>query len=106
MGSIADPRNPGSQDDGLPAALAGLLVASIEQAVAAPYATARLAEAGARVIKVEKPPAGDFARRYDAAVHGESTHFVWLNQGKESAVLDFKQPADMQLLLDMVHRAD
>jgi crotonobetainyl-CoA:carnitine CoA-transferase CaiB-like acyl-CoA transferase len=106
MGSIADPRNPGSQDKGLAAALSGLLVVSIEQAVAAPYATSRLAEAGARVIKIEKPPAGDFARSYDAAAHGESTHFVWLNQGKESAVLDFKQPADMQLLRAMLRRAD
>jgi crotonobetainyl-CoA:carnitine CoA-transferase CaiB-like acyl-CoA transferase len=106
MGRIADPRNPGSQEPGLAAALSDLLVVSIEQAVAAPYATSRLAEAGARVIKIEKPPAGDFARRYDAAAHGESTHFVWLNQGKESAVLDFKQPADMQLLRALVHRAD
>jgi len=106
MGRIADPRNPGSQEGGLAAALSDLLVVSIEQAVAAPYATSRLAEAGARVIKIEKPPAGDFARRYDAAAHGESTHFVWLNQGKESAVLDFKQPADMQLLRALVRRAD
>ena len=106
MGRIADPRNPGSQEGGLAAALSDLLVVSIEQAVAAPYATSRLAEAGARVIKIEKPPAGDFARRYDAAAHGESTYFVWLNQGKESAVLDFKQPADMQLLRALVHRAD
>ena len=106
MGRIADPRNPGSQEGGLAAALSELLVVSIEQAVAAPYATSRLAEAGARVIKIEKPPAGDFARRYDAAAHGESTHFVWLNQGKESAVLDFKQPADMQLLRALVRRAD
>jgi len=106
MGRIANPRKTGSQDGGLAAALSDLLVVSIEQAVAAPYATSRLAEAGARVIKIEKPPAGDFARRYDAAAHGESTHFVWLNQGKESAVLDFKQPADMQLLLALVHRAD
>ena len=106
MRTAADPRNPGSQDDSLAAALSDLLVVSIEQAVAAPYATSRLAEAGARVIKIEKPPTGDFARRYDAAAHGESTHFVWLNQGKESAVLDFKQPADMQLLRALVHRAD
>jgi crotonobetainyl-CoA:carnitine CoA-transferase CaiB-like acyl-CoA transferase len=106
MGRIANPRKTGSQDGGLAAALSDLLVVSIEQAVAAPYATSRLAEAGARVIKIEKPPAGDFARRYDAAVHGESTHFVWLNQGKESAVLDFKQPADMQLLRALVLRAD
>ncbi len=106
MGRIADPRNPGSQEGGLAAALSDLLVVSIEQAVAAPYATSRLAEAGARVIKIEKPPAGDFARRYDVAAHGESTYFVWLNQGKESAVLDFKKPADMQLLRALVRRAD
>jgi itaconate CoA-transferase len=106
MGSIADPRKPGSQEEGLPAALSDLLVVSIEQAVAAPYATSRLAEAGARVIKIEKPPAGDFARSYDAAAHGESTHFVWLNQGKESAMLDFKTPADMHLLRAMLRRAD
>ena len=106
MGRIADPRNPASQEGGLAAALSDLLVVSIEQAVAAPYATSRLAEAGARVIKIENPPAGDFARRYDAAAHGESTHFVWLNQGKESAVLDFKKPADMQLLRALVRRAD
>jgi crotonobetainyl-CoA:carnitine CoA-transferase CaiB-like acyl-CoA transferase len=83
-----------------------LLVVTIEQAVAAPYATSRLAEAGARVIKIEKPPAGDFARHYDAVVHGESAHFVWLNQDKESAVLDFKQPADLALLRRMLERAD
>src|ERR1700675_4814628 len=106
MTNAADPRNPGSPDEGLAAALSGLLVVSIEQAVAAPYATSRLAEAGARVIKIEKPPAGDFARSYDAAAHGESTHFVWLNQGKESAMLDFKQPADMQLLHALLHLAD
>src|SRR5437879_2833067 len=105
MGRIADPRNPGSQEGGLAAALSDLLVLSIEQAVAAPYATSRLAEAGARVIKIENPPAGDFARRYDGAAHGESTYFVWLNQGKESAVLDFKQPADMHLLRGLVRRA-
>src|SRR5712671_5485904 len=106
MGSIADPRKTGGQHNDSAAALDGLLVVSIEQAVAAPYASSRLAEAGARVIKIEKPPAGDFAREYDSAVHGESTYFVWLNQGKESAVLDFKQPADMQPLRALVHRAD
>jgi crotonobetainyl-CoA:carnitine CoA-transferase CaiB-like acyl-CoA transferase len=106
MKAAADPGKPGSQEAGLAAALSDILVVSIEQAVAAPYATSRLAEAGARVIKIEKPPAGDFARGYDAAAHGESTYFVWLNQGKESAMLDFKQPADMQLLRDLLHRAD
>src|ERR1700681_5021503 len=106
MGSIADPRKPGSQEAGLAAALSDILVVSIEQPVAAPYASSRLAEAGARVIKIEKPPAGDFARGYDSAAHGESTHFVWLNQGKQSVMLDFKQPADMQLLRVLLRRAD
>src|ERR1700682_4371385 len=106
MGSIADPQKPGSKDGGLAAALSGVLVVSIEQAVAAPYASSRFAEAGARVIKIEKPPAGDFARGYDSAAHGESTHFVWLNQGRQSAMLDFKQPADMQLLRVLLGCAD
>jgi crotonobetainyl-CoA:carnitine CoA-transferase CaiB-like acyl-CoA transferase len=106
MTTEPDVRKPGNQDNGLVAALSDILVVTIEQAVAAPYATSRLAEAGARVIKIEKPPAGDFARQYDAAAHGESTHFVWLNQGKESAMLDFKQPADMQLLRAVIRRAD
>src|SRR5260221_4663474 len=106
MRTTPDPRKPGSQDAGLAAALSEILVVTIEQAVAAPYATSRLAEAGARVIKIEKPPAGDFARHYDSAVHGESAHFVWLNQGKESAVLDFKQPADLAILRAMLGRAD
>src|SRR5882672_5913268 len=67
--------------------LSGLLVVSVEQAVAAPQCTCRLADAGARVIKVERPE-GDFARGYDHVVHGESANFVWLNRGKESIVLD------------------
>src|ERR1700724_4734011 len=106
MTTAADSRKPGSSEEGLAAALSGLLVVSIEQAVAAPYASSRLAEAGARVIKIEKPPAGDFARGYDSAAHGETTHFVWLNQGKQSAMLDFKQPADMQLLRVLLRCAD
>jgi crotonobetainyl-CoA:carnitine CoA-transferase CaiB-like acyl-CoA transferase len=106
MSTISDRLEPSGNESGFAAALAGTLVVSIEQAVAAPYATSRLAEAGARVIKIEKPPAGDFARHYDTAVHGESSYFVWLNQGKESAMLDFKQPADLQLLRAMLRRAD
>jgi crotonobetainyl-CoA:carnitine CoA-transferase CaiB-like acyl-CoA transferase len=86
-------------------ALEGLLVVSVEQAVAAPYCTMRLADAGARVIKIEKPE-GDFARRYDAAVKGESAYFVWLNRGKQSVTLDFKQGADMALLQKLIARAD
>jgi formyl-CoA transferase len=85
--------------------LSGLLVVSIEQAVAAPQCTCRLADAGARVIKVERPE-GDFARDYDHVVHGESTHFVWLNRGKESVVLDLGAPKDKALLEAMLSRAD
>src|SRR6056297_3482285 len=70
----------------MPADLSGLLVVSVEQAVAAPYASSRLAEAGARVVKVERPE-GDFARGYDTLVQGGSAYFVWLNRGKESVCL-------------------
>lgn len=86
-------------------ALDGLLVVALEQAVAAPLATARLAEAGARVIKIERV-GGDFARSYDHVVHGESAYFVWLNRGKESVVLDIKQPEDAALLERMLSGAD
>ena len=85
--------------------LAGILVVSVEQAVAAPYLTSRLADAGARVIKVERPE-GDFARSYDSLVHGESAYFVWLNRGKESICLDLKAAADAALLSAMIARAD
>ena len=89
----------------MPLPLEGVLVVSIEQALAAPFATRRLADAGARVIKVERPE-GDFARGYDEVVHGESTFFVWSNRGKESVVLDFKTPADAALLARLIARAD
>lgn len=85
--------------------LDGILVISLEQAVAAPLATSRLADAGARVIKVERPE-GDFARGYDRLVHGESAYFVWLNRGKQSICLDLRQPADLTLLQRMMARAD
>ena len=85
--------------------LEGLLVVSVEQAVAAPQCTCRLADAGARVIKVERPE-GDFARRYDALVHGESAYFVWLNRGKQSVVLDLGQAADKAVLEAMLAKAD
>jgi formyl-CoA transferase len=85
--------------------LEGLLVVSVEQAVAAPQCTCRLADAGARVIKVERPE-GDFARGYDHIVHGESAHFVWLNRGKESVVLDLGKPDDKALLEAMLAKAD
>ena len=85
--------------------LEGILVVALEQAVAAPLATCRLADAGARVIKVERPD-GDFARYYDRAAKGESAYFVWLNRGKESIALDIKDAADRALLLRMIARAD
>ena len=85
--------------------LDGVLVVSIEQAVAAPLATSRLADAGARVIKVERP-GGDFARKYDAVVDGESAFFLWLNRGKESLELDFREPEGAALLRRILVRAD
>jgi itaconate CoA-transferase len=85
--------------------LSGLLVVSLEQAVAAPYCSGRLADAGARVIKIERPE-GDFARRYDKAVKGESAYFVWLNRGKESLTLDIKDEGDKALLARLLARAD
>lgn len=86
-------------------ALAGLLVIAIEQAVAAPLCTVRLADAGARVIKIERAE-GETARHYDTAVKGSSAYFAWLNRGKQSAVLDLKSPADQTLLRRMLARAD
>jgi itaconate CoA-transferase len=85
--------------------LEGLLVVSIEQAVAAPLCTVRLADAGARVIKIERPE-GETARHYDSAVGGMSAYFVWLNRGKMSAALDLKSEADLALLQRMVAKAD
>ena len=74
--------------------LDGISVLSLEQAVAGPFATRHLADLGARVIKVERPGVGDFARHYDETVGGESSYFVWLNRGKESVELDLKDPDD------------
>ncbi len=85
--------------------LEGLLVVSLEQAVAAPLATSRLADAGARVIKIERPD-GDFARGYDRLVHGESAYFVWINRGKESICLDLRLADDLDLLKRMIGQAD
>lgn len=87
-------------------ALDGVTVVSIEQAVAAPFATRQLADLGARVIKVERPGSGDFARGYDTTVNGMSSHFVWTNRGKESLALDIKDPGDAELLRDLIERAD
>jgi itaconate CoA-transferase len=86
-------------------ALTGTLVVSLDQAVAAPMAARRLADAGARVIKLERPE-GDFAREYDKAVHGECTHFVWLNRGKESVVVDLRGGEDRRLFEALLAKAD
>lgn len=86
--------------------LAGITVVSLEQAVAAPYATRQLADLGARVVKIERPDGGDFARGYDRSVHGESSYFVWLNRGKESLTLDLKHPAGRRIMHRLLGDAD
>ncbi|MEZ7005888.1 CaiB/BaiF CoA transferase family protein [Streptomyces sp. AD55] len=86
--------------------LSGITVVSLEQAVAAPYATRQLADLGARVIKVERPGGGDFARRYDTTVHGHSSYFVWLNRSKESLTLDLKDPRGREVLHRLLDDAD
>ena len=85
--------------------LDGMLVLSIDQAVAAPYCASRLADAGARVIKIERAE-GDFARGYDHEIKGESAFFMWLNRGKESLVADLKNPDDLALLHRIMGKAD
>ena len=85
--------------------LDGIIVVALEQAVAAPWCSSRLADAGARVIKIERPE-GDFARGYDTAVHGESSYFVWINRGKESVALDLRQEADKARLRGLIAAAD
>lgn len=86
--------------------LDGLLVVSLEQAIAAPYCTRQLADLGARVIKVERPDGGDFARAYDGRARGISSHFAWTNRSKESLALDLKQPADQAVLQRLLAKAD
>jgi crotonobetainyl-CoA:carnitine CoA-transferase CaiB-like acyl-CoA transferase len=86
-------------------ALEGTTVIALEQAVAAPLATSRLADAGARVIKLERPE-GDFARGYDDYVNGQSSYFVWNNRGKESCVVDLKNPDDLALVKAMISQSD
>ena len=85
--------------------LEGLIVVALEQAVAAPYCTSKLADAGARVIKIERAE-GDFARGYDSAVFGESSYFVWINRGKESVALDLRTDDGKAVLRDLVAAAD
>ena len=85
--------------------LEGITVVALEQAVAAPYASSRLADAGARVIKIERTE-GDFARRYDSLAKGDSAYFVWLNRGKESVCLNLKDDGDKAILAAMIATAD
>lgn len=87
-------------------ALEGITVISLEHAIAAPLATRHLADLGARVIKVERPGSGDFARAYDERVDGLASHFVWVNRSKESLTLDLKQPEAQEILMQLLSEAD
>ena len=89
-----------------PRPLDGITVISLEHAIAAPFCTRQLADLGARVIKVERPGAGDFARAYDTRVKGQASHFVWTNRSKESLTLDLKQPAALAVLRELIGKAD
>ncbi len=86
--------------------LDGITVISLEHAIAAPFCTRQLADLGARVVKVERPGGGDFARAYDTRVKGQASHFVWTNRSKESLTLDLKQPAALAILLQLIEKAD
>ncbi len=86
--------------------LEGITVVSLEHAIAAPFCTRQLADLGARVIKVERPGAGDFARAYDQRVRGQASHFVWTNRSKESLTLDLKQPGALAVLKSLIAQAD
>ncbi|OIJ66341.1 CaiB/BaiF CoA transferase family protein [Streptomyces mangrovisoli] len=92
--------------DRLPLPLEGITVVAVEQAVAAPFATRQLADLGARVIKVERPDGGDFARGYDTAAAGLASHFVWCNRGKESLALDLKDPRGLAAVRALIAGAD
>lgn len=100
---VTGPESPGPEDQ-LP--LAGITVVAVEQAVAAPLATRHLADLGARIIKIERPGEGDFARAYDDTVHGQGSHFVWLNRGKESIELDLASDRGRGAALALIDRAD
>lgn len=97
--------NPASST-GKPLPLEGVIVVSLEQAIAAPFCTRQLADLGARVIKIERPLVGDFARQYDKRVKGQSSHFIWTNRSKESLALDLKQPKDLGVVKALLERAD
>ncbi|AWH93903.1 CaiB/BaiF CoA transferase family protein [Dietzia lutea] len=98
------PPGEGGADDPLP--LAGITVVAVEQAVAAPLATRHLADLGARVIKIEREGEGDFARAYDDTVHGQASHFIWLNRGKESIELDLASGRGRSVAHALIDRAD
>ena len=100
---VTGPESPGPEDQ-LP--LAGITVVAVEQAVAAPLATRHLADLGARVIKIERPGEGDFARAYDDTVHGQGSHFVWLNRGNELIELDLASDRGRGAALALIDRAD
>src|SRR5215475_4734048 len=86
--------------------LTGILIVALEQAVAVPFATRQLADLGARVIKIERPETGDFARAYDTTVRGLASHFVWLNRSKESLTLDLKRTEARDVLARLLQKAD
>ena len=86
--------------------LDGITVVSLEHAIAAPFCTRQLADLGARVIKIERPGVGDFARAYDSRVKGQASHFVWTNRSKESLTLDLKQPEALAALKELLGKAD
>ncbi|WP_267245854.1 CaiB/BaiF CoA transferase family protein [Streptomyces sp. PR69] len=97
-------RQPSEPEQPLP--LEGITVVAVEQAVSAPFATRQLADLGARVIKVERPDGGDFARGYDTAAQGLASHFVWCNRGKESLAVDLKDPRGLSLVRRLTADAD
>ncbi|WP_109530457.1 CaiB/BaiF CoA transferase family protein [Nocardia aurea] len=102
----ASPQDVPVSGSGNPGPLAGITVVALEQAVSAPMCTRTLADFGARVIKVENPDGGDFARYYDDVVNGQAAHFVWVNRGKESVTLDLKSEAGVEILHRLLDRAD
>src|SRR5699024_8739480 len=104
MATTVQTSEPGTAGESLP--LSGITVISCEQAVAAPFASRQLADLGARVIKVERPGVGDFARGYDTTVNGLASHFVWINRSKESLALDLKHPEGIRILGELICSAD
>lgn len=105
---MSTPLQSSSTSDGAaaPRPLDGITVVSLEHAIAAPFCTRQLADMGARVIKVERPGVGDFARGYDERVKGLASHFVWTNRSKESLALDLKRPEAADILRDLIGQAD